>query len=283
MKGMDIMISENMYVLSSESISNRYKDVKIEIPQSVVYIEKDLLRDNSRVKKITIHSKVNKIGSSAFRNCDSLERVKFLGDSELVTIPESCFRDSTKLKEFVIPNEVGVIKKYAFKNCIGIKHIVIPDTVIAIEAGAFDGWTKGQTIEMQRNFKFGMVCKANIINHSIDNIEVLEEEVYDTPDGKYMYAVKCKCGHVGRHRYMPITFPIIAESKKDAAKIARKISRVKHDHKDAILSVNQISKRVFDELVNINNEDPYLTFRSKYQQRDFKDMIDERALPETRL
>ena len=177
---------------------------------------------------------------------------------------------------------VGVIKKYAFSGCTNIKHIVIPKEVIAVEAGAFDKWTEDQTIEMYSKFKFGVVCKAKIINHSISNDEVEENEIYEINDGKYMYSVLTKCGHVGRDRYMPINFAVVASSKKEAARVAREIPRVKHHHKDAILEVRQISLNDFNRLNELNNEDPYLKIKSKYQQKPIKDLIDDRAVLEVR-
>ena len=73
-----------------------------------------------------------------------------------------------------------------------------------------------------------------------------------------MYEVACKCGHVGRKHYIPIHYPIKAQSGKEAASKAREYPRVKHDRKDAILSVCKIDQRRFSELREINNRDPYL-------------------------
>jgi len=271
---------ENVFVLTNYEDCFQHNDVKIEIPKSVVHIKKRVFKDNHKIKKVTIHEKVKKMGTSVFEGCENLKRVKFMGTSELVVIPEKAFKDCKSLEEFVIPEEVGVIKKYAFSGCTGVKHIVIPDSVIAIEAGAFDKWKDNQTIEMHRNFKFGIVCKAKIINHSQENTEIEEDLCYETDDGKYMYAVKTKCGHVGRHRYMEIEFPIVAETKKEAAKIARKLPRVKHDHKFAIISVEQIDSQRYNELQKINSNDPYLKIKSKYQQRGMEEEIDQRAKSE---
>ena len=55
------------------------------------------------------------------------------------------------------------------------------------------------------------------------------------------YLVLAKCGHVGRRLYMPILFPVEAENGRDAAKEARKIPRVKRDHKDAILDCVEVT------------------------------------------
>lgn len=73
-----------------------------------------------------------------------------------------------------------------------------------------------------------------------------------------MYEVVCKCGHVGKSHYVKISFPIRAQSGKEAARIARGLPRVKHDHKDAILDVCRIDQNRFVELVVRNNHDPYL-------------------------
>lgn len=143
---------------------------------------------------------------------------------------------------------------------------MIPKSVIAIEAGAFDQLREEQTIEMYSNFKFGMVCKAKIINHSTSDDVMFEDEVYEREEVKYIYVVKCKCEHVGRHRYMPIEFAAISQSKKEASKIARDIPRVKYHHKDVILGVRQLSEREYQKLIEENNNSSYLKIKSKYQQ-----------------
>lgn len=54
------------------------------------------------------------------------------------------------------------------------------------------------------------------------------------------YKVKAKCDHVGKNWYFPAAFYITAENGREAAAVAREMPRVKHDHKDAILSVSEI-------------------------------------------
>ena len=73
-----------------------------------------------------------------------------------------------------------------------------------------------------------------------------------------MFEVVCKCGHVGKSHYVIIRFPVMAKSKKDAARIARGIPRVKHDYQDAILNVFEVDKERYFDLVETNNNDPYL-------------------------
>lgn len=73
-----------------------------------------------------------------------------------------------------------------------------------------------------------------------------------------MFEAVCKCGHVGKTHYVIIRFPLMAQSRKDAARIARQMPRVKHDHQDAILDVIKIDQKRYFELCEINNHDPYL-------------------------
>lgn len=90
------------------------------------------------------------------------------------------------------------------------------------------------------------------------------------------YSVTCKCGHVGGKKcYIPITFAVIAESKKDAAKKARWFPRCKHHHKDCILSVQELTFEEFEKLEMNNSNDPYLICKNIQQQRiyDLTDRI----------
>ena len=95
------------------------------------------------------------------------------------------------------------------------------------------------------------------------------------------FAVEAKCGHVGRKNCIIITFPIVADDRKDAARIARKIPRVKHDHKDAILSVKQISEDEYLSLREINSSDDYLKCESKQEQRVFCKDLESRVIKDT--
>ena len=90
-------------------------------------------------------------------------------------------------------------------------------------------------------------------------------------ENKY-YKVVTKCGHVGRRFYVPVQFAIIAESGKEAARIARELPRVKHQHKDAILQVKEISYEEFQAINEVNKNDPYLQCHSKQEQNALCDM-----------
>ena len=80
------------------------------------------------------------------------------------------------------------------------------------------------------------------------------------------FSVTCKCGHVGAKHFVRISFPVIATSRKEASAIARYIPRVKHNHKDAILSCEEITYSEFIELQKTSDADPYLKCECKQEQ-----------------
>lgn len=94
------------------------------------------------------------------------------------------------------------------------------------------------------------------------------------------YKVKAKCGHVGRNHYIEKWFYVIASSGKEAAYRVRYFPRVKHDRKDAIISVEQISHDEFTVGVRNSRADNYFNVRNSSEQRrlgavDPQDIRDE--------
>ena len=87
------------------------------------------------------------------------------------------------------------------------------------------------------------------------------------------YTVTAKCGHVGKNRYIPITFPVKAESAAEAASVTRQMPRVKHHHKDAILSVTEVDRFEYLNLSYVNSFDPYLLCTGRREQMAEYDAI----------
>ena len=96
------------------------------------------------------------------------------------------------------------------------------------------------------------------------------------------FMVTAKCGHVGKDFYIPIDFPVMADSAKEAAARARQLPRVKHHHKDAILSVTEVSYSDYTDQCNVNRYDPYLQCRNIQDQRKEYEAVYSRVLKETR-
>ena len=97
------------------------------------------------------------------------------------------------------------------------------------------------------------------------------------------YLVLCKAGHLGRNHYIPIWYPVEAENGREAAKIARFIPRVKHDHKDAILDCIKTDYEGFLAQIIENAKDPYLQCRSRHEQDQIMPLIKHRLVVDTHV
>jgi hypothetical protein len=80
------------------------------------------------------------------------------------------------------------------------------------------------------------------------------------------FKVSAKCGHVGKGNFILIDFAVNCETKKEAAERARFFPRVKHDHRDAIVCVEEINREEFEQILETNENDPYLRCGSKHEQ-----------------
>lgn len=87
------------------------------------------------------------------------------------------------------------------------------------------------------------------------------------------FTVTAKCGHVGKGCYIPITFAVKASSAAEAASVTRSLPRVKHHHKDAILSVQEVDQDDYEDRYYINSFDPYLQCTNKKEQMQEFDAI----------
>ncbi|MBQ6730837.1 MAG: hypothetical protein IJR08_02900 [Bacilli bacterium] len=89
----------------------------------------------------------------------------------------------------------------------------------------------------------------------------------DAQKRKKYYAVHCRCGHAGVNCYVEIVFGVIAGNGKEASAIARRIPRVKHNKKNAIIDCYEISREEYDQIIKANRNDPYLKCKNIQEQR----------------
>lgn len=92
----------------------------------------------------------------------------------------------------------------------------------------------------------------------------------DPKKGQKCYAVHCRCGHVGRNRYVEIVFAVKANNGKEAAAKARRFARVKHNKKNAILRCYEISVEEYNNILKTNKNDPYLKCKNIQEQRSIE-------------
>ena len=94
------------------------------------------------------------------------------------------------------------------------------------------------------------------------------------------FMVIAKCGHVGKNNYYKGTLFFKAETAKDAARRARECPRVKHDQKDAILSVKEIDEVFFEEGRKQNHSIHYYTCVTVQEQRMYLSEIEDNIFQE---
>ena len=97
------------------------------------------------------------------------------------------------------------------------------------------------------------------------------------------YEVTVKFGHVGKNKYYKGNIYIKAENGKEAASKARSCPRVKHDHKDAILSVTELDYETFQKLWEQNENISYFSCYNVQEQRDCLCEIQDQIFQETRF
>ena len=97
------------------------------------------------------------------------------------------------------------------------------------------------------------------------------------------YEVTVKFGHVGKNKYYKGNIYLKAENGKEAASKARACPRVKHDHKDAILSVTELDYETFQELWEQNENISYFSCYNVQEQRDCLCEIQDQIFQETRF
>ena len=82
------------------------------------------------------------------------------------------------------------------------------------------------------------------------------------------FKVTVKFGHVGKSNFYKGYVYFKVESKKEAAEKARYCPRVKHDHKDAILNVEEIDKDLYLEGLEKNRAIKYFSCYNVQEQRE---------------
>lgn len=94
------------------------------------------------------------------------------------------------------------------------------------------------------------------------------------------FNITVKFGHVGKSNFYKGYLYLKTESKKDAAEKARYCPRVKHDHKDAILNVEEIDKDLYFEGLEKNRAIRYFSCYNVQEQRECFCEIEESIFKE---
>lgn len=94
------------------------------------------------------------------------------------------------------------------------------------------------------------------------------------------FKVQAKCGHVGRNYYILKWFYVKALTGEEGAKVVRDKPRVKHNQKDAIRNVKEITFEEYLTGLRLNSEDMYFKSTSKQEQEFYNAVKQEEIYPE---
>lgn len=154
--------------ISEEAFGRCKKLEEINIPESVMQIEKNAFYYCHSLNNVTFGKKLSVIGNSAFKGCRSLKQIEIPDSVE--SIGEEAFADCISLEHVTIGNKLAYVAKSAFSWCnlteitwgdgvatIGdsaficnqkLTTVSIPDTVTELEYKAFAGCVGLSDIEI---------------------------------------------------------------------------------------------------------------------------------------
>ena len=121
---------------------------------------------------VTFAGRISTIGTSAFENCSSLEKVVF--NAYVADIPDQCFYNCSSLSTVVMNDRIQSIGKFAFAKT-ALKEITIPDSVASIDPTAFDD-CKDLVI----------YCNSDSYAHEFAEENQITHVLLDTDNGYYL-------------------------------------------------------------------------------------------------
>ena len=135
-----------------------------EIPNGTEILKANAFRSYTSLASITIPPTIKTVGSYAFKDCTSLNRVNITdlsawcgidfktSGSDISSNPLSTanrlYMNGTQITNLVIPSDVTEIKPYVFYSVSGFTSVVIPDSVTTIGSDAFRSCSGLNTVEI---------------------------------------------------------------------------------------------------------------------------------------
>ena len=92
--------------------------------------------DKVKLKEFNFPASVTYIGTNAFGNTPSMEKVTFAESSQVISFDQGCFANSG-IKSIKIPASIKSLGKDAFKNCNVLERVDVPATCTYIHPEAF--------------------------------------------------------------------------------------------------------------------------------------------------
>ncbi len=111
-------------------------EVRFPSDTKINHIGSEAFKGCTALKKIEFPASVKELCSSAFKGCTSLSSVSF-NTTSLSTIESEAFSGCTSLTEVTLPEGVTTIGHHAFYNCLKLETVNLSDSLQNIDAQAF--------------------------------------------------------------------------------------------------------------------------------------------------
>jgi hypothetical protein len=121
--------------------------------QLLNYSGTSLLRFIGTHTEVKIDRSIEQLCAECFRQCKSLEVVRFASESSLIRIDESAFHGCSSLKSISIPHSVETLCQCCFSHCISLASVIFePGSKIrSIPASAFSNCSSLRSIVIPRS------------------------------------------------------------------------------------------------------------------------------------
>lgn len=119
----------------AEVFANTFNMKEFTVPNTINSISNGMFL-NSSIRRVYLHSDVNRISSNAFRK-SSIEDIIFLEENNVSEILTLAFSETNNLKTFEFSDSIEEISVALFENAIGLEEIFIPKNIKTINRRAF--------------------------------------------------------------------------------------------------------------------------------------------------
>ena len=132
----NIEIPDSVIEIEKESFFNCQKLNNIKLPENLKKIDKSVFSNCHKLKKVIMPCNLEEIAEYAFIHCDDLKNINF--PESLKSIGNSAFYGCVNLEKIILPANLENIRTYAFHNCKNLREIKLGNIFQLNETGIID-------------------------------------------------------------------------------------------------------------------------------------------------